>query len=183
MHIKYVRDPVFGYIGMTEVERNIIDTTPVQRLRGIRQLSVTSITYPGADHSRFSHALGTMHFAGQMVESLRRGIEISDEDWQLVRLAGLLHDIGHGPFSHSYEEILAKYCGLNHEQLGRRVIEESELADSLKKNGFEPGEVVKLTFGEPERERRHLKQIIASQVDADKMDFPVSNTHLPLPTN
>jgi HD superfamily phosphohydrolase len=177
MHVKYVRDPVFGYIGMTEVERNIIDTPPVQRLRGIRQLSVTSITYPGADHSRFSHALGTMHFAGQMVESLRRGIEISDEDWQLVRLAGLLHDIGHGPFSHSYEEILAKYRDMNHEQLGRRVIEESELADSLKKNGFEPGEVVKLTFGEPERERRHLKQIIASQVDADKMDFLIRDSY------
>ncbi len=177
MFIKYVRDPVLGYIGMTDVEKSVIDTSPVQRLRNIKQLSVTDITYPGGTHSRFSHALGTMHLASQMAESLRRGVELSDEKWQLVRFAGLLHDIGHGPFSHSYEEILVKHRNLNHEQMGERVIKKSEVADVLRDCGFEPAEVVKLAFGEPRRKERYLRQIIASQVDADKMDFLVRDSY------
>jgi hypothetical protein len=177
MFVKYVRDPVFGYVGMTDVEKSVIDTAPVQRLRNIKQLSITSITYPGGTHSRFSHALGTMHLAGQMAESLRRGVELSDEKWQLVRFAGLLHDIGHGPFSHSYEEILVKYRNLNHEQMGERIIKKSEVADALRDCGFEPAEVVKLAFGKPKRKERYLKQIIASQVDADKMDFLVRDSY------
>jgi len=177
MFIKYVRDPVHGYIGMTDVEKLVMDTLPLQRLRGIKQLSVTHITYPGADHSRFSHALGTMHLAGQIAENLRRSISVTDDEWQMTRLAGLLHDIGHGPFSHSYEEILVKHRGLNHEQMGREVLEKSELADVLKACGFEPAEVTELTFGKPEREKRHLRQVIASQVDADKMDFLLRDSY------
>ena len=114
MFIKYVRDPVHGYIGMTDVEKQVMDTLPLQRLRGVKQLSVTYLTYPGADHSRFSHVLGTMHLAGQIAENLRRSVSLNDDEWQMVRLAGLLHDVGHGPFSHSYEEILVKYRNLNH---------------------------------------------------------------------
>ena len=169
--VKYIRDPVHGYIGMTEVEKRIVDTWPVQRLRGIRQLSVASVVYPGADHTRFSHALGTMHVAGQITDSLRRSVEIPDEEWQLTRLAGLLHDVGHGPFSHSYEEILVKYRGLNHEQMGREIVEKSELAGALEECGLEPGEIIKLAFGREAKEKRYLHQIIASQVDADKLDF------------
>ncbi len=171
MFVKYVRDPVHGYIGMTGVEKHIIDTWPIQRLRGIRQLSVASVVYPGADHTRFSHALGTMHIAGQIADNLKRSIEISDEECQLVRLAGLLHDIGHGPFSHSYEEILVKHRGLNHEQMGREIVEKSELADALKECGFKPMEIIELAFGGGAKGKRHLHQIIASQVDADKLDF------------
>jgi len=177
MFIKYVRDPVHGYIGMTEVEKRVIDTLPVQRLRDIKQLSVGHITYPGADHSRFSHALGAMHLAGQIAENLRRSTSMTDDEWQMARLSGLLHDIGHGPFSHSYEEILVKHRGLNHEQMGREVIEKSELADILKTCGFDPAELTKLTFGKPERGKRYLHQIIASQVDADKMDFLLRDSY------
>ncbi|KXB00631.1 hypothetical protein AKJ35_01210 [candidate division MSBL1 archaeon SCGC-AAA833F18] len=169
MYVKYVRDPVLGYIGMTEAEKHIIDTWPVQRLRGISQLSTTGITYPGGVHSRFSHALGTMHLAGQMVGSLRTGVEISDEEWQLVRLAGLLHDIGHGPFSHSYEEVLSKYMDMTHEDLGEKIVKESELADEITAQGHDPKEVADLIFGGGGKP--YLKQIVASQVDADKMDF------------
>lgn len=171
MFIKHIRDPVHGYIGITELERLVIDTRPLQRLRGIKQLSVTHLIYPGADHSRFSHVLGTMHLAGQIAENLRRSVSLSQEEWQMVRLAGLLHDVGHGPFSHSFEELLVKYRGLNHEQLGREVLKRSELADVLKEQGFEPEEVAELAFGEPPREKQYLRQVVASQVDADKMDF------------
>ncbi len=142
MYVKHVRDPVIGYIGLTDVEKNIVDTYPVQRLRGIKQLSVSNFTYPGGDHSRFSHSLGAMHFAGKMAESLK-----SEEEWQLARLAGLLHDVGHGPFSHSYEAILSDYRDLNHEEMGAKIIEESSLADELSAQGFDPKEVSDFILG------------------------------------
>lgn len=176
MYSKYIRDPVFGYIGITEVEKNIIDTYPVQRLRRIKQLSVSNIAYPGGNHSRFSHAIGTMDLAGRIVEGLRRVVEISDEDWQLVRLAGLLHDVGHGPFSHSSESVLSSRLGLSHEDLGEKVIKESSLADEIEKQGFDPDELAELIFGEPSKEK-YLKQIITSQFDADKMDFLLRDSY------
>ncbi len=176
MYSKYIRDPVFGYIGITEVEKNIIDTYPVQRLRRIKQLSVSNIAYPGGNHSRFSHAIGTMDLAGRIVEGLRRVVEISDEDWQLVRLAGLLHDVGHGPFSHSSESVLSSRLGLSHEDLGEKVIKESSLADEIEKQGFDSDELAELIFGEPSKEK-YLKQIITSQFDADKMDFLLRDSY------
>lgn len=177
MFVKYIRDPIHGYVGMTDVERSIIDTWTVQRLRGIKQLSIASMVYPGGDHARFSHALGAMHVAGQIADGLRRSTEISDDEWQRVRLAGLLHDIGHGPFSHSYEELLIKYRGLNHEQMGKEIVEKSELADALKGCGFEPKEIIELTFGKEAKAKRYLHQITVSQVDADKLDFLVRDSY------
>ncbi len=176
MHAKHIRDPVFGYIGITEIEKNIIDTFPVQRLRGIKQLSVSNIAYPGGNHSRFSHALGTMHIAGKIIESLKGEKEAPPENWQLVRLAGLLHDIGHGPFSHSSESVLSTHLGLSHEELGKKVITESKLADEIKAQGYDPEELGELIFGEPEKEK-YLKQIITSQFDADKMDFLLRDSY------
>ena len=162
---------------MTDIEKQVIDTLPVQRLRGIKQLSIGSMAYPGGDHTRFAHSLGVMHLAGQIAERLRASVTISDDEWQAVRLAGLLHDIGHGPFSHSSEEILVKYRGLNHEQLGKEVVEKSELADVLKGCGFEPKEIIDLTFGKEAKGKRYLHQITASQVDADKLDFLVRDSY------
>jgi hypothetical protein len=177
MFVKYVRDPIHGYIGITEAERRVIDTWPVQRLRGIKQLSVASVVYPGADHTRFSHALGAMHVAGQIADALGRSIELPRDEWQLLRLAGLLHDMGHGPFSHSFEEVLAKHRGLNHEEMGKRVVAESELSDALKEIGFTPKDVIELTFGKGAGKKRYLHQVTASQVDADKLDFLVRDSY------
>ncbi len=176
MYEKYIRDPVFGYVGVTDVEKNIIDSYPVQRLRGIKQLSVTNIAYPGGDHSRFLHVLGTMHLAGKMAENLRGSMKAPEEEWQLVRLAGLLHDVGHGPFSHSSEEILSKHLDLNHEDIGEKIVEESSLADVISAQGYDPSEVADLAFGEPERDK-FLKQVIASQFDVDKMDFLLRDSY------
>ena len=88
MSSKYIRDPVLGYIEITEVEKNIIDTPPVQRLRRIKQLSVSDIAYPGATHSRFSHAVGTMKLSGEIAESLRKSVDISEEDWSVLPFFG-----------------------------------------------------------------------------------------------
>lgn len=176
MYEKYVRDPVYGYVSVTGAEKNIIDTFPVQRLRGIKQLSVSNIAYPGGDHSRFLHSLGTMHLAGKMAESLGHEEKSSDDKWQLVRLAGLLHDVGHGPFSHSSEEIVSKYCGFNHEDLGKRVIEESSLAKVIEEQGFKPAEIIELAFADSSDDR-YMHQIIASQLDVDKMDFLLRDSY------
>ncbi|MEM2250543.1 MAG: HD domain-containing protein [Candidatus Hadarchaeales archaeon] len=169
--VKFIRDPVHGYIPVTEAELKVLDTLPVQRLRGIKQLSIASIVYPGADHSRFSHALGSMHIAGQIVRALREHVEISEDEEQLVRIAALLHDVGHGPFSHSFEEVMVEKKNLTHEDMGRRVVTESELADAISSLGFTPQEVCELSFGKTGGRKGYLKQVIASQVDADKLDF------------
>ncbi|MEW5995487.1 MAG: HD domain-containing protein, partial [Candidatus Zixiibacteriota bacterium] len=177
MFKKYIRDPIHGYIGVTDAEQRVIDSWPVQRLRGIKQLSIASIVYPGGDHTRFSHAIGAMHVSGQIADSLKQSIEISNDEWQLLRLAGLLHDIGHGPFSHSFEEVLVKHKGLNHEQMGKDVVKKSELADALNEVGFSPDELIELTFGKESKEKRYLHQVTASQVDADKLDFLVRDSY------
>jgi HD superfamily phosphohydrolase len=177
MMIKYIRDPIHGYIGITDVERRIIDTWPVQRLRGIKQLSIASMVYPGGEHTRFSHSLGAMHVAGQIADSLKKSVEISEDEWQLVRLASLLHDIGHGPFSHSYEELIVQKLGINHEQMGARIVKESELADALKESGYRPDEIIELAFGKRTGGKTYLHQITASQVDADKLDFLVRDSY------
>jgi len=177
MALKHIRDPVHGYVAITDVERRVIDTWPVQRQRGIKQLSIASIVYPGADHTRFCHAIGTMHVAGAIADILKQSVDISKEDWQLLRLAGLLHDIGHGPFSHSFEEILVKYKKLNHEEMGKRVVKESELADALNEVGYSPDDIIDLTFGKEAKRNRYLHQVTASQVDADKLDFLVRDSY------
>ncbi len=177
MYIKYIRDPIHGYVGITEVERRIIDSRPVQRLRGIKQLSIASIVYPGGEHTRFSHVLGAMHVAGQIAEALKKTTDITSREWQLVRLAALLHDIGHGAFSHSFEEVLTKHRGMNHEKMGEEIMKKSELADDLNSCGFSPEEVIDLAFGKNAKENRYLHQITASQVDADKMDYLVRDSY------
>ncbi|MFN4133740.1 MAG: HD domain-containing protein [Candidatus Hadarchaeales archaeon] len=175
--IRYVKDPIHGYISVNDVERRVIDTWPVQRLRGIKQLSVASVVYPGGDHTRFSHALGVMHMAGQIADVLKQSVEISKDEWQLVRLAGLLHDVGHGPFSHSFEEVVMKYRKLNHEEMGKEVVRKSELADALKEVGYSPEEVISLAYGKEGGKKPYLHQITASQVDADKLDFLVRDSY------
>ena len=102
-----ITDPVHRYIRFTDVERELLDTAAFQRLRRIKQLSGAHLVYPSAQHSRFEHSLGTMHVAGYAGETLlAKGYLSKEESIQELRLAALLHDIGHGPFSHLFEEIL-----------------------------------------------------------------------------
>lgn len=99
-----VRDSVYGLINYDSLEEKLLDHQVVQRLRGIKQLALCSLVYPGAVHTRFEHSLGVTHLAGRIAKCLG----LSSEEEQLVRLAGLLHDVGHGPFSHVSEEILER---------------------------------------------------------------------------
>jgi len=173
-----IRDPIHGYIVITDVERDLIDTRPIQRLRGIKQLAGAHLTYPGGEHSRFSHSLGVMHLAGVLASRLVQLEYLSQDDLQKARIAGLLHDVGHGPFSHMYEEILDKYRHMTHEDVAQWLIKKSELKDVLKKHGYSPDELSKLSIGNLEKTKKpFLNQIIASQFDVDIMDYLVRDSY------
>jgi len=165
-----IKDPVHGYIGVTEAERAVVDTPQMQRLRRIRQLSAAYLTYPGAEHTRFPHSLGVMYVAGKIAERLMdRGL-IVEEEAQKLRIGGLLHDIGHGPFSHLFEEILEKR-DITHEEMGSRIIRETEVAEALRGHGLDPAEMSLLAVGGLESEKPYLNQVIAGQFSADVMDY------------
>jgi len=173
-----IRDPVHGYIFMSNIERDIIDTRPVQRLRRIKQLSGAYFTYPGAEHSRFSHSLGVMHLAGILGRHLEELGYIEEDEVQKIRVAGLLHDVGHGPFSHMYEEVLNKYRNKTHEDLAQWLIKETELKDILEKYGYSSEEMSKLAVGRADMGgKSFLNQVIASQFDVDIMDYLVRDSH------
>src|SRR5262245_23041311 len=100
------RDTIHNFMPFEGKEVDLIDAPVLQRLRGIRQLALASLVYPGALHTRFDHTLGVAHVAGQMAEAL----ELDPEERRLVRFAALLHDIGHGPFSHVSESALERFA-------------------------------------------------------------------------
>ena len=161
-----IRDPVYGYITFDETDKKIIDTYPVQRLHRIAQLATALVAYPGATHTRFEHSVGAMQVSTIMATSLQeRGLD--QHDLQLVRFAGLLHDLGHGPFSHSFEYALGRRLHMNHEEITERLITQTEVADGIKAAGCEPREVAEVARGR----RRLLSDLVAGQVDADKIDF------------
>ena len=108
-HNSRVRDPVHNFIHLRDVEIKLLGTPLLQRLRGIRQLAMANLVYSGALHTRFDHTLGVCHVAGMMAERL----ELNANDTELVRLAALLHDLGHGPFSHVSEYALEIYADRN----------------------------------------------------------------------
>jgi HD superfamily phosphohydrolase len=165
-----ITDPVHRYIGFSAVERDIIDTSVFQRLRRIRQLAGAHLVYPSAQHSRFEHSLGTMHIAGHAGESLlRKGFIGNEDNIQQLRLAALLHDVGHGPFSHLFEEVLESKCKMTHEDMGKKVILETEVGDILSGHGFIPSDICRLSFGESKSS--FLNELIAGSLSADIMDY------------
>jgi uncharacterized protein len=179
MTLKYVaeiRDPIHGYIKITDEERELIDSAYVQRLRRIHQLAGAYLVYPGGVHSRFEHVIGTMHVAGLVGQSVADKAGLSDSDIQELRIAGLLHDIGHGPFSHLFEEVLAEKTDLTHEDLSQRIVSESIVGDILRRNGHQPSKISKLCVGKA-RARPFMNQVIAGGLSADMMDYLLRDTY------
>jgi HD superfamily phosphohydrolase len=165
-----ITDPVHRYIRFSEVEKELIDTAIFQRLRRIRQLAGAHLVYPGAQHSRFEHSLGTMHVAGYAGETLLTKGYLDDEDKvQKLRLAALLHDVGHGPFSHLFEEVLELKRKISHEDIGKQMISGSPLSDILKKHGYNPSDICRLSFGESKI--KFFNEIIAGGLSSDLMDY------------
>ena len=166
-----IRDPVHGYIKMTEVERELIDSPFLQRLRRIHQLAGSYLVYPGALHTRFEHVIGAMHVAGLIAESLTQASEMDEGMVQEVRVAALLHDVGHGPFSHMYEEVLSEKGRVSHEDISQRVILETSIRDILQKNGFSPKKMSQIAVGRQGSKPPFMNEIIAGGLSADMMDY------------
>jgi len=173
-----IKDPVHGYVYITEDEKAIIDTYLMQRLRRLRQLAGSEYVYPGANHTRFEHSLGVMYLAGQVLINPNISQVVSSEEVDMCRLAALLHDCGHGPFSHVFEHLLQKELHKTHEDITSWLIEKSEVSDVLAKMGYNPKEIAALAVGKLCRKgRAFLDQVISSAVDVDKMDFIVRDTY------
>lgn len=162
-------DPIHDFIRVHDTELKIIDSPIFQRLRRIRQLSGAHLTYPSAQHSRFEHSLGVMHIAGQAAMSLKERGFLKTDQIQEIRLAALLHDVGHGPFSHLFEEVLQIKKKISHEEIGKKIIQESEIGDILSKSGFDKKHITKLAFGYPKY--RFVNEIISGSLSADMMDY------------
>jgi len=172
-----IRDPVHGYIKVTEVERDLIDSPFVQRLRRIHQLAGSYLVFPGAVHTRFEHVIGTMHLAGEVAESLSFGSNLAKDQVQEIRLAALLHDVGHGPFSHMYEEVLSEKSGTTHEDISQRIVRETSVGDILKKHGFSSKQMSAFAVGRQSNRPRFMNEIIAGGLSADIMDYLLRDSY------
>src|SRR3989344_5450693 len=134
-------DPIHDFIRVYDHELKIIDTPIFQRLRRIRQLSGAHLTYPAAQHTRFEHSLGVMHIASQAGQALNEKGILKSYDIEVLRLAGLLHDIGHGPFSHLFEEVIQQKK-FSHEDFGKEIISgalSADMMDYLLRDGYFTG--------------------------------------------
>ena len=161
---KIINDPVYGFINIESgIIYDIIEHPFFQRLRRIKQLGLTYLIYPGATHTRFQHSLGTLHLMDSAIEVLRsKGHTITDEEETGVKLAILLHDIGHAPFSHSLEGTFIK--GVSHEDLTLLLM------DTLNKE-FDGALNLAIKIYKNNYEKRFLHQLVASQLDVDRLDY------------
>ena len=161
---KILNDPVYGFITIpSELIFAIIDHPYFQRLRRIRQLGLTDFVYPGALHTRFHHALGAMHLMSITLDNLRiKGTEISEEEYEAALIAILLHDIGHGPFSHALEYSLLR--GIPHEELSLLTIE-------LLNEEFGGQLTLALRIFKNQYPKKFLNQLVSSQLDIDRLDY------------
>lgn len=178
------RDPVHRFVGVNRLEAALVDTPPFQRLRHIRQLALTCYVYPDAEHRRFSHSLGVMGFGSRIFDTLVDkglaecvgwGKEETARQRQLLRLACLLHDLGHPPFSHAGEQASRPLLpsGWKHEEYTYRLVNSEHIASvladgGLNEYGITPDEVVAVLRG---TQPSILTDIVAGDIDADKMDY------------
>ncbi|MGB5608158.1 HD domain-containing protein [Eudoraea sp.] len=162
--LKIFNDPIYGFIRIPDaLIFNLIADPYFQRLRRISQMGLSYLVYPGAHHTRFHHALGSMHLMQEAIQLLRfKGIEVTDEEAQGLLCAILLHDIGHGPFSHAMEHSLVE--GINHEAISHLFME----VLNRKFNGsLTLGiEIFKGTY-----RKKFLNQLVSSQLDMDRLDY------------
>ena len=169
MAVEIVRDPLWNNIRLDSLSFELIDTPAFQRLRYVRQLGLAFLVYPGATHSRFEHALGTFHLARRtlnLFEEIDEFRSIERDECTLVRVAALLHDIGHYPFSHALEEIGA----MHHEDVARPLITDGEVAEVLRREvgPTAPERIIELIRG---KSQSPLQGLISGSIDLDKLDY------------
>lgn len=161
---KIINDPVFGFLSIpNDLIYDVLSHPYVQRLNRIRQLGLSYLVYPGAMHSRFGHSLGAMHLMHEAIQSLRlKGVNITDEEATAAMIAILLHDIGHGPFSHVLEHTLVD--GVTHEDISLLMMQRinQDLHGQLD---------TAIAIFKNEYPKHFLHQLISSQLDVDRMDY------------
>lgn len=189
MNNKY-RDPIHGFIEVSELENKIINSYPFQRMRNIRQLAMTYLVFHGAEHTRFGHSLGVMHLATKAFSSAVKNGDYKfspkKQDWynQILRLIALTHDLGHAPFSHASEKVFPK--GLRHEDFTEKIIKETPIADYIMEIGHDykrkygeeyditPDLICDIYLGRNpgvNSEFVFLNSFMDSELDCDKMDY------------
>jgi hypothetical protein len=158
--VKIIKDPVHGYVEVEDFALALLDSPTLQRLRYIRQLGFSYLVYPGANHTRFEHSLGTMFLA----DVAGRRFGLPEDERTLVTAAALLHDIGHGPFSHASEPLMEEFLHRTHDDIG--AIVEEQAGDLLRKSGIQPAELCSVVKG-----NHPLSGIIHGDLDVDRMDY------------
>ena len=166
---KIFNDPVYGFVSFpTELIYELIDHRYFQRLRRISQLGLTHYVYPGANHTRFHHALGALHLMTEAIQSLReKDVIITDEEFESVCIAILLHDIGHGPFSHALEHSI---LDVHHEEL-------SELFMEKLNNEFDGKLSLAIRIFKDQYDKHFLHELVSSQLDMDRMDYLIRDSY------
>lgn len=204
--VKYINDPVYGGIAISTLELELISTPIFQRLRGLKQLAHVNYVFPGAEHSRFVHSLGVLYIMGLMTEHLLKNKDIEIEDVIKMRVAALLHDIGHYPLSHLGEGAYS-YCKDNqsavslldgieekeaslyilssshsksahHEKLGKYIIENNEdITKILDSYGINGNEIGSIITGEIGSSNMVYSQLLHSSLDADRLDYLLRDSY------
>ncbi|HEY3273393.1 MAG TPA: HD domain-containing protein [Methanocella sp.] len=160
-----IRDPIHGYIEIKPYIERLLDTKIVQRLRNVKQLGWTNLVYPGANHSRFEHSLGTYYLASRLAS------ELSEHERMEIEIAALLHDIGHGPYSHDCEEVIEKYTRRSHSDI-KFLLEKPEIAVVLEEFSVLQGTIA----GQVEGKTR-AGQIVNGTLDVDRMDYLIRDAY------
>jgi hypothetical protein len=186
---KAIRDPIHGYIELDELAIAILDTVEMQRLRRIRQLGFSYLVYPGANHTRFEHSLGTYYLMNALLDRL----EVAKEEEHELLAASLIHDIGHGPFSHVTEPLIRRYAGRSHEEVGDLLFADGNerakgkdadlsaatLADVLEAYRMDKKQIVGYIKGERtgSASKRDFSKILNGEIDVDRMDYLVRDSY------
>jgi hypothetical protein len=160
-----IRDPIHGYIEISPYIEKLLDTRAVQRLRNIKQLGWTNLVYPGANHTRFEHSLGTYYLASKI------STELSAQERMEIEIAALLHDIGHGPYSHDIEDILEFYTRKKHSDV-KHLLENREIIDVFEKFSVNPS-----TISDHIQGKTRIGQIINGTLDVDRMDYLIRDAY------
>jgi len=180
---KTVHDPVHGSMRVSGLILDLMDTPELQRLRGIRQLGLAYIAFPGANHSRFEHSIGTAYLAGQIADELK----LSKEEKGLLQASAVLHDVGHAPYSHTLEYLMTDYLGEDHMEITGRILQEKlsvcseeerkklrrlrvpSASDVLKRGGVSAMAVSNLLLGK--HNKRYLGELLHGEIDVDQLDY------------
>ena len=178
---KQIYDPIHGFIELTPLQIKIIDTSEYQRLRDLKQLGAASYVFPSANHTRFEHSIGVCHLATKTMQSLsshQPELNITPRDIEITAIAGLIHDLGHGPFSHLYDSYVKPEAEPEHEERGCEIFKTMVEKYKLELTPHEVNRIIKMII--PSAIDNWRYQIVANalnQIDVDKIDYIVRDCY------